>query len=374
MPLASDNAMPQESLEITSDDFATKQDVTTGMDQPRVNITNLSAGTDEVRSISPANLNSKGKKNKQHDSSILGPVQSEMTRGSHSMLLESEETHDLGPDCLVHRLKNVSIRNDNKLNEENLTPKPDTPPTSPVDHLIRHFQATIPTRGVSAQDTSRQTRLVQGQCTWKTNGKSKFHMTRMIVNIDVTTAVARRACILFHYQLDIRKPEPVHLDETNNFLTELKRDKKPDNSSQLWHRPRLIKLNHTIPAETAIKKAIGDLDMRPLGLDTVDLNNFRERMFNNLNQFPIFSKVTTSLTTSTEEPSHGDNRAKDLGDWSVTMSKLMPELPKGHPRQLWNHGEEPPDRTISGTMGREPPDIITAAQEYLASRIELSIT
>ena len=31
-------------------------------------------------------------------------------------------------------------------------------------------------------------------------------------------------------------------------------------------------------------------------------------------------------------------------------------------------GEKPPDRT------REPPDIITAAQEYLASRIELSIT
>ena len=110
--------------------------------------------------------------------------------------------------------------------------------------------------------------------------------------------------------------------------------------SPLRHQPGLIKLNHTIPAETAIKKAIGDLDMRPLGLDTVDLNNFRERMFNNLNQFPIFSKVTTSLTTSTEPP-HGDNRAKDLGDWSVTMSKLMPELPKGHPCQPWNHGEEP---------------------------------
>ena len=31
-------------------------------------------------------------------------------------------------------------------------------------------------------------------------------------------------------------------------------------------------------------------------------------------------------------------------------------------------GEKPPDRT------KEPPDIITAAQEYLASRIELSIT
>ena len=48
-------------------------------------------------------------------------------------------------------------------------------------------------------------------------------------------------------------------------------------------------LNHIIPAETAIKRAIGDLDMRPLGLDTVDLNNFLERMFNNLNQVPIFS-------------------------------------------------------------------------------------
>ena len=121
------------------------------------------------------------------------------------MLLESEETHDLGPDCLVHRL-NVPIRNDDKLNEENLTPKPDTLPTSPMSHLIRHFQATILTRGVSAQDTPHQTRLVlQGQCTW-TNGKPKFHMTRMIINIDVTTDVTHRAY------------------ETNHFLIELERD------------------------------------------------------------------------------------------------------------------------------------------------------
>ena len=58
----------------------------------------------------------------------------------------TEETHDLGPNCLVHRLKNVSmnsplrfaaqplllftsrakqarIRDDNKLNEENPTPE-----------------------------------------------------------------------------------------------------------------------------------------------------------------------------------------------------------------------------------------------------------
>merc|ERR1712002_1288582 len=45
----------------------------------------------------------------------------------------------------------------------------------------------------------------------------------------------------------------------------------------------------------AIKRAIGDLDMRSLGLDSVGLNNFLERMFNNLNQVPIFSKVTTSV-------------------------------------------------------------------------------
>ena len=44
----------------------------------------------------------------------------------------------------------------------------------------------------------------------------------------------------------------------------------------------------------AIKRSIGDLDMRPLGLDAVGLNNFLERMFNNLNQVPIFSKITTS--------------------------------------------------------------------------------
>ena len=97
VPLASDNAIPQESLEMTSDDFATKQDVTTGMDQQRVNIANSSAGTDEVRSISSADLNSKGKERKS-----------------------------------------------------------DTPPTSPISCLIKHCQAMIPTRGVSAQGISSQ--------------------------------------------------------------------------------------------------------------------------------------------------------------------------------------------------------------------------
>ena len=71
---------------------------------------------------------------------------------------------------------------------------------------------------------------MQGQGTWKTNGKSKLHMARIIVNIDVTTAVARRAHVLFRYQLDIRKSEPGHSDETNQFLTELEHDTKPDNS------------------------------------------------------------------------------------------------------------------------------------------------
>ena len=55
---------------------------------------------------------------------------------------------------------------------------------------------------------------------------------------------------------------------------------------------------------------------------------------------------------------------------------------------FWSHGEKPPDRTCfenttkdgtelsrqGTTLPPEPPDIITAAQEYLASRIELSIT
>ena len=68
-----------------------------------------------------------------------------MMRGSHNTLLKSEGTHNLGPNCLVHRLKNVSmdsslrfaaqpsmyfssrakqtrIRDDNKLREEDLTP------------------------------------------------------------------------------------------------------------------------------------------------------------------------------------------------------------------------------------------------------------
>ena len=35
-----------------------------------------------------------------------------------------------------------------------------------------------------------------------TNGESKIHVARIIINIDVTTAVARRAYILLHYQLD----------------------------------------------------------------------------------------------------------------------------------------------------------------------------
>ena len=107
VPLASDNAIPLEDLEMTSDDFATKQGVTTSVDQPgvettmpqlttqhqqstvdsqsQVNIANSLAGTDEVRSISPADLNSKGKERKS-----------------------------------------------------------DTPPTSPVSRLIKHFQAMIP--------------------------------------------------------------------------------------------------------------------------------------------------------------------------------------------------------------------------------------
>ena len=97
VPLTLDNAIPPESVETTSDDFATKQDVTTGMDQPRVNITNSSAGTDEVRSISSADLNSKGKEGKS-----------------------------------------------------------DTPPTSSISRLIKHCQAMIPTQGVSAQDIPSQ--------------------------------------------------------------------------------------------------------------------------------------------------------------------------------------------------------------------------
>ena len=39
---------------------------------------------------------------------------------------------------------------------------------------------------------------------------------------------------------------------------------------------------------------------------------------------------------------------------------------------FWSHGEKPPDRTCFENTtkdGTEPPDIITAAQEYLASRI-----
>ena len=83
VPLASDNAIPLEDLEMTSDDFATKQGVTTSVDQPgvettmpqlttqhqqstvdsqsQVNIANSLAWTEEVRSISSAHLNSKGK-------------------------------------------------------------------------------------------------------------------------------------------------------------------------------------------------------------------------------------------------------------------------------------------------------------------------
>ena len=63
------------------------------------------------------------------------------------------------------------------------------------------------------------------------NGKSRFHMARIIVDIDVATAAARRAYVLFRYQLDMRKSEPDHSDETNQFLTELERDTKPDNSN-----------------------------------------------------------------------------------------------------------------------------------------------
>ena len=39
VPLASDNAIPPESLEMTNNDFATKQEVTTSMDQPGVGTT-----------------------------------------------------------------------------------------------------------------------------------------------------------------------------------------------------------------------------------------------------------------------------------------------------------------------------------------------
>ena len=39
--------------------------------------------------------------NKRHDPTTFGAAQSEMTRSSHDMLLESEETHDLGLNCLV---------------------------------------------------------------------------------------------------------------------------------------------------------------------------------------------------------------------------------------------------------------------------------
>ena len=88
--------------------------------------------------------------NKRHDPTTFGPAQSEMTRSSHDMLLESEETHDLGPNCLMHRLKNVS---------------------------------------------------------------------RMIVNIDVATAVARRAYVLFRYQLDTRKMELGYSNKANQFFT-----------------------------------------------------------------------------------------------------------------------------------------------------------
>ena len=47
------------------------------------------------------------------------------------------------------------------------------------------------------------------------NGKSKFHMARIIVDIDLATAAARRAYVIFRYQLDTRKSEPDHSDKTN---------------------------------------------------------------------------------------------------------------------------------------------------------------
>ena len=47
----------------------------------------------------------------------------------------------------------------------------------------------------------------------------------------MATAAVRRAYVLFRYQLDMRKSEPDHSDETNQFLTELERDTKPDSSN-----------------------------------------------------------------------------------------------------------------------------------------------
>ena len=43
----------------------------------------------------------------------------------------------------------------------------------------------------------------------------------------------------------------------------------------------------------AIKAAIGSLDLRKTGLDVVNFQNFLERLFNQINMVPLYSRVKT---------------------------------------------------------------------------------
>ena len=56
-----------------------------------------------------------------------------------------------------------------------------------------------------AREMRRLKNLAHKTDTAITNRNSKFHMARIIVDIDVATAVARRAYVLFRYQLDMIK-------------------------------------------------------------------------------------------------------------------------------------------------------------------------
>ena len=91
--------------------------------------------------------------------------------------------------------------------------------------------------------------------------------------------------------------------------------------SPLRHQPGLIKLDHIIPAETAIKRAIGDLDMWPLGLDAVDLNNLLERMFNNEPAVRHISPNDPPGKTLTNVPLNDAARARQEGNTDDPQAK-----------------------------------------------------
>ena len=69
-----------------------------------------------------------------------------------------------------------------------------------------------------AREMRRLKNLAHKTDTAITNRKSKLHMARIIVDIDVATAVAWRAYVFFRYQLDIRKSETRALGQGKSIL------------------------------------------------------------------------------------------------------------------------------------------------------------